>query len=76
MRTIHVGDIVKFWLKKSWQQTDHLDGKVESVEFAPTYIVAVPVDYVRLKIKPRRYMVKAGEIEKTRGEEQNEDLGL
>lgn len=71
MRTIHVGDAVQFWIKQSWQKTLHLEGKVESVEFFPTYIVAVPFDYVRTKVKPRRYMVKLAEIEKTNGEEQS-----
>lgn len=72
MKTIHVGDRVKFKLWQSWQKTLHIDGLVESTEYAPTYIVAVPVDYIRTKSKVKRYLVKLAEIEEVKGDEQHE----
>lgn len=70
MKTIHVGDIVKFKLWQSWQKTLHIEGLVESTEYTPTYIVAVPIDYIQMKTRVKRYLVKLVEIETVTGEEQ------
>lgn len=70
LKTIHTGDVVRFNLKKSWELTVELDGLVESIEFFPTYVVAVPIDYVKTGARPKRYLVKLEEITDARGDEQ------